>query len=517
MGEAVFLPLRKSENNCYRKLGVYLQQKGVRSHRREARHEAHKKKIMIGALVVVLVVLAGVLGYYFYHRHQVLKLLSAEGIYQGVTVDGISLEGMTKEEALATLEEKYVTEVNGQVLTFQFDEETKWEVPFTDLGAGYHLEEAVEQAYNTGREGTDKERFQVGAQLLKEGIDIPLEYSYDTEKMNAKLTEIVEEFDRHAVDSTVSRKNGKFVVTPEETGRIMDQEKTEANAAAVLDTRMSGTAKIEAEVEEPKITAEANSHVTDLIGSFKTTYTMSDKNRNTNLEVGCNYINGTVLAPGETFSANVELGPQTYEGGYKDAAVYNNGKVEKDVAGGVCQVTTTLYNAVIDAELEIVERHPHSMTVGYVPLGRDAAVAGNYKDLKFKNNTEYPVLIEAYASGGNLVMNIYGHEVHSSSHRVEYETVYEETIPKPAEVVTEDPDMPEGERKVTSTGKTGAKVSVYKIVYENGKQVSREWFSSSSYRATADQVTVGTKKAEEKKEETTADTASTEQPGFGIQ
>lgn len=176
-----------------------------------------------------------------------------------------------------------------------------------------------------------------------------------------------------------------------------------------------------------------------------------------------------------------------------------------------------MYNAVIDAELEIVERHPHSMTVGYVPLGRDAAVAGNYKDLKFKNNTEYPVLIEAYASGGNLVMNIYGHEVHSSSHRVEYETVYEETIPKPAEVVTEDPNMPEGERKVTSNGKTGAKVSVYKIVYENGKQVSREWFSSSSYRATADQVTVGTKKAEEKKEEAKADTASTEQPSFGIQ
>ena len=102
MGEAVFLSLRKSENNCYRKLGVYLQ-KGVRSHRREARHEAHKKKIMIGALIVVLVVLAGVLGYYFYHRHQVLKLLSAGGIYQGVPVDGISLEGMSQEEALATL------------------------------------------------------------------------------------------------------------------------------------------------------------------------------------------------------------------------------------------------------------------------------------------------------------------------------------------------------------------------------------------------------------------------------
>ena len=285
---------------------------------------------------------------------------------------------------------------------------------------------------------------------------------------------------------------------------------------------MSGRAEIAAEVEEPSITAEDNGYVTDLIGSYQTTYTMSDKNRNTNLEVGCNYINGTVLAPGEVFSANVELGPQTYAGGYKDAAVYNNGKVESGIAGGVCQVTTTLYNAVIMAELEIVERHPHSMTVGYVPLGRDAAVAGTYKDLKFKNNTEYPVLIEAYASGGKLVMNIYGHEVHDSSRRVEYETVYEATVPKPEEIVTEDPERPEGEREVTAYGKTGAKVSVYKVVYENGKQISREWFSSSSYRATADEVTVGTKKVEETTETmTTETTEETQTPvqtqGFGIQ
>lgn len=108
----------------------------------------------------------------------------------------------------------------------------------------------------------------------------------------------------------------------------------------------------------------------------------------------------TVIAPGEVFSANAHLGSQTAAGGYKEAGVYVNGKVEKGMAGGVCQVTSTLYNAVILAELEVVERSPHSMTVGYVPLGRDAAVAGTYKDLKFKNNTEYPIMIEAYASGG---------------------------------------------------------------------------------------------------------------------
>ena len=140
---------------------------------------------------------------------------------------------------------------------------------------------------------------------------------------------------------------------------------------------------------------------------------------------------------------NVGLGPQTYANGYKDAGVYVNGKVEQGVAGGVCQVTSTLYNAVILAELEVVERYPHSMTVGYVPLGRDAAVAGDYKDLKFKNNTEYPVYLEAY-------------------------------------------------------------VSTYKIVTENGKQISKDWFSSSTYRATADEVTVGTKKAEAPAQQTPA-------------
>lgn len=481
------------------------EQKGKQTH----------NKAMIGVLIAVILVGGCVFAYYMYHRHQIKELLSAEGIYQGITIGGVDVAGMSQEEAVAALQQQYTDAVDTQKVTLSFEEDN-WEMTFRELGAGYQLEKAVETAYQTGREGTDKERYAVGNTLLKDGMDIEVEFTYEDEAMQTALEKVAEEFDRHAEDSTVSRSNGKFVVTEEKVGRVMNQEETKANVAAVLETKVSGEAKIVAEVEEPKITAEDNSHVTDLIGTYKTTYTMSDKNRNTNLAVGCNYINGTVLAPGDVFSANVELGPQTYAGGYRDAAVYNNGKVESGIAGGVCQVTTTLYNAAIMAELEIVERHPHSMTVGYVPLGRDAAVAGTYKDLKFRNNTEYPILIEAYASGGNLVMNIYGHEEHSSSRKVEFQTVYESTIAKPAEIVTEDPNMPEGEREVTSWGKEGCKVSVYKIVYENGKQISKEWFSSSSYRSTADEVTVGTKKPEEKTEET-AQTSAAGQGGFGIQ
>ena len=463
---------------------------------------ANKSHKGIIAVAVIAVAVAGFFGYNHMQKGKVQELLSAEGIFQGVTIDGRDVTGLSEAEALALLQDEYKTEIGGQVLTLYYEdaekedaEEMKWEIPFAEIGAGYDVEGAVKAAYETGRAGTADENFKVGKQLLKGNIDIEVVYTYDEVLMNAKLDEIAEEFDCEAEDSTVTRKNGKFVITDEKDGLVMDKEKTMEAVAEVMETRMSGKVLIVAEVTKPEVTAEDNENVTDLIGTFYTTYNNSDRNRNTNLAVGCQYINGTILAPGEVFSANVELGSQTAAGGYKMAGVYNNGKVEQGMAGGVCQVTTTLYNAAIMAELEIVERHPHSMTVGYVPLGRDAAIAGNYKDLKFKNNTEYPIMIEAYASGGKLVMNIYGKEVHNAGRKVSFDTVYEATVPKPADIVKEDPERPEGEREITSKGRTGSKVSVYKTVTEGGK-TTRNWFTSSSYRAVADEVTVGTKKVE---------------------
>ena len=240
-----------------------------------------------------------------------------------------------------------------------------------------------------------------------------------------------------------------------------------------------------------------NEKATDLIGSFSTKFTGSMAlGRNINLKVGCDNINGTILKPGETFSMNEGLGPQTYANGYRNAAVIVDGKLEDGIAGGVCQVTTTLYNSVILAELEIVERKNHSLPVAYVPLGRDAAVAGDYKDLKFKNDTEYPVYIEAFVADNKVVTNVYGHEIHGPSRKVEFEQIRVGTIPKPPEKITEDPNRPEGEREVTHTGKAGSKVTTNKLVYENDVLISKEWFSDSTYIATADEVTVGTKKEE---------------------
>lgn len=483
-----------------------------------------KRTVLIVLLLLILCAGAGAVAYAYQRIEGLREIMASEGIYPGVSIDGTDVGGMSVAAATELLTKSHSEANGGQTLTL-YHENDSWRISFEEIGVEYQLQQAVDAAYAVGRSGTEKERLRILADLQDEGMDIPVAFSYDKQKMQEQLLEIAQTFNQPAQNSTMTRSNGKFTITREEDGREMDVAATMQNAAAIVEAKQSGSTEIVAAITKPTITYEDNERVTDLIGTFTTKYTLNDRNRNANLEVGCGYLNGIIIAPGEVFSATEGLGDQTYERGYRNAGVYVNGKVEAGMGGGVCQITTTLYNAAIFAELEIVERHPHSMTVGYVPLGRDAAIADYYKDLRIKNNTEDPIYIEASAQNGNLTVSLYGHEVHPAGRELAFETVYEATIPKPEEIVTEDAEKPEGEREVTHTGRTGAKVSVYKKVFENGSQVSKEWFSSSSYRAVADEVTVGTKKAEDAIEVTQPQTGDdtytyndeNEQDNYGIQ
>ncbi|WP_352400388.1 VanW family protein [Anaerotignum sp.] len=463
-----------------------------RRYRKQARKS--NRGIIIGVLIVCFCLIGGFSAYAYNQNKKINEIMAQKGIFPKVTIEGVDVGGLSKEEAQDLLVRSHGKDAANQKLVLYYEDE-EWVYSFQEIGAEYQVEQAVDAAYNIGRTGSKKENKKAVSSLLKFGVDVSLEFTYDATKMQDKLIEVASQFDREAENSSLTRTNGKFVISKEVHGRKMDLEATMVNVDHVVESMVGGRAGIVAEVTEPEITYEDNEHVTDLIGSYTTKYTANDKNRNTNLVVGCKYLNGSIIAPGEVFSASEGLGEQTYERGYRDAGVYVNGKVEAGMGGGVCQITSTLYNAAIYAELEIVERHPHSMTVGYVPLGRDAAIAGNYKDLKIKNNTEYPIYLEAYAANGVLEVKLYGHEIHEPGRKVEFETVFEASIPKPNEIIKEDPEKPEGQREVTHTGRTGSKVSVNKKVFQNGKQISKDWFSSSSYRAVADEVTVGTKKA----------------------
>lgn len=454
-------------------------------------------KVILLAIVAVVAIFSAV-SYYTYKKNyeEMVNTVEINTIYTGVKVSGIDLSGKTEAEAVEVLREQLQKPLESQRLDIT-DVDRRYQYTFADFGAHYNIEGAAKKAFECGRSGDLKSRYKEVLGYAENGIDIEPEYSYDTEKVTTVLNELKGEFDVPAQNSQLTKSGGQFVATDEKAGYELDVEKTAEKLKEQLKSRQAGEFTAETKELLPTITKEQNMMATTLIGSYSTSFTNGpgSEGRNENLRIACASVNGTLLAPGEVFSMNSTLGPQTYENGYKDAGVYVNGKVEQGVGGGVCQVTTTLYNAVINAELDIVERSNHSLTVAYVPMGMDAAIAGDYKDLKFKNSTDYPVYLEAYITTNKIITNVYGYEIHDSGHSVKYETVYNGSVPKPAEKITYDPNLPEGERVVTYAGKVGHKVSTYKVVYENGNEVSRTLFNNSTYRATADEVTVGTKKA----------------------
>lgn len=194
--------------------------------------------------------------------------------------------------------------------------------------------------------------------------------------------------------------------------------------------------------------------------------------------------------PGEEYSANAAMEPYTTENGFTEAGSYESGKVVQSMGGGICQVSTTLYNAVILAELEVTQRQPHSMLVDYVKPSMDAAIAGDYKDLKFKNNTETPIYIEGYISGGNLTFTIYGKETRNANRSIEFVSETLSTTPAGKKFVESGDSL--GMMTKSGSGHTGKTARLWKVVYENGQEVSRDIFNNSTYSASPVTVNVGT-------------------------
>ncbi len=309
-------------------------------------------------------------------------------------------------------------------------------------------------------------------------------------------------------------KNGEFVYSESQTGVSLDVKET----MEMIKTAVADSADPEAPiaivanvtVEEPEVSKETAARCKDKIGTYSTTFNAGNVNRTKNLGNAARLISGTVVYPGETFSVHDTISPLTEENGYYAAASYNNGKVEDSLGGGVCQVSTTLYNAVLRAELEIVERSPHSMVVSYVKPAMDAAIAGDYKDFKFKNNTDVPIYIQGGTYGGTIYFNIYGEENRSADRKVVFESEITQTIQPGADKVTLDKTKPESYLSVTQEAHIGYKAILWKIVTENGKEKKTQ-INSSSYSASPRYVVKGSKK-EEKKVEKAEKPVATKKP-----
>ena len=229
-----------------------------------------------------------------------------------------------------------------------------------------------------------------------------------------------------------------------------------------------------------------------MLGVCKTNYAASNKNRTTNLILAAGKINGTVLLPGEEFSYNGVVGKRTVEAGYKNAATYSNGQVVDDIGGGICQISSTLYDAAVFANMDITVRRNHQFVTSYLPAGKDATVVWGSQDFKFKNSRKYPVRITATVSGGVATVQIWGVK-EDVEYDISIETKQISTIKYTTQYI-EDPSLPAGTQKVTQAGANGRKVQAYKVMKLNGQVVSRTLLSTDTYRAMTRIVRVGTKK-----------------------
>lgn len=438
---------------------------------------------------------------------------SAAVVPEGIYVGGQSLGGMDTEEAKEAVD-AYVSKMSGQSITLDVAG-TKVETTADQLGFHWENSSIVEDTVSQYSTGNVISRYLKKKDLAKSPVDVKLELKIDGNAVAEFVKTQCEPLMQEAVDATIVRENGEFIVTPSQDGLSVDLEATTQKLNEVLGDGLEEPVLVEAEVvvERPARTTEMLSTIQDVLGTFSTDFSSSGASRSKNLKVGSGKINGAVLMPGETLSGYEYMHPFTIANGYANAAAYENGQVVDSIGGGVCQIATTLYNAALLAELEITQRQNHSMIVTYVKPSQDAAIAGTYKDIKVTNPYDTPIYIEAGTEGRKLFFTIYGQETRPENRTIKYVSETLKVIDPGEPITQEDATLAPGERVRVQSSHTGYKSQLWKYVYVDGVETEKILLNSDTYNASKAIYRVGPAAVETVPAETTAtDTAVTE-PG----
>ncbi len=411
----------------------------------------------------------------------------------GVYFDGVDYSGKSREQAISDLEE-YVRKIGEKKVTLVAAENNTVEITMEDLGISWSNSEIVDEALNIGSIGTPMERYKIKKDLEQDHVDFEVKYDFDINAIDKVLANKCAVFDKEAKDATLTRQNGQFVIENDQVGYLLDVESSIDLVYDALQTQKGEEVQVVLDVfvDEPKAKASDFAQMTDILGTYTTSFSSSNSNRSGNVTNGCRLINGTLLLPGEEFSTYNTVAPFSTANGYFMAGSYMNGKVVDSLGGGICQVSTTLYNAVLLAELDVTERHNHSMIVSYVSPSADAAIAESAgKDFRFVNNTGYPIYIEGIIKDKTITFNIYGKETRSSNREVTYESKVLETINPTSELLYANEGQPIGYVARLESAHVGKKAQLWKIVKENGVEVSRTQVNSSNYKMSPASYSVG--------------------------
>ena len=510
-----------------------------------------KRRILLAVILCIAIALVIFLGFF-------IKQITYQKIYNGVYINSVDVSGLTKEELSAKIPEIFDGRLSKEI-TLKIDSAEILFDTLT-LSPAIDVEKMADEAYSYGRQEKWFFRLGEISDLKKNPKTIPYYLTFNDGELQKTIDKTCESLDVTAVPNSIEYGDDSLIITrgkagngvlynevkkaiedcilgdgniaqadfkyiepeeitydyikrytsdkPIEAGYTIENHRitfTESQPGVSLSKSDLEEAvkdadgnviKVPAKITQPKVTSEQlhSEILAHELGKYTTDYSSSSNDRAYNIKLACEKINGYVLAPGEEFSYNDVVGPRTVERGFRIANVYVGNTVQPGIGGGICQVSSTMYNSVVFADLEITARRNHTLPVSYVPLGRDATVSYGATDFKFKNNTNYPVEIKAIAEGGLNTIIILGTDEHPER---EIKIVTSQTgTSSPKVIVEKDPELPEGEIKVESAGTNGSSHISYKVVYENGVEVSRKQLAKSVY-AGKDRVEIhGTKKIE---------------------
>ncbi|MDU1582954.1 MAG: VanW family protein [Peptoniphilus harei] len=438
------------------------------------------KKILITLALILMLLFISVM--YFTEEY------TNPYMHRGVRIEDIDVSNLSKEDALK--EVKSVTDemIKNKVVNFTYEDITV-PVPLRDFGYKLNLEDAINKAYSYGRSDN----------LFYNYLDIIKGYIFkknfvakpdtDDAKREEVILNIGSKIFKKPVDAhPIIKDDGSVTIKESEIGRYMDIN--EAKDLINLDILHEDKIELPVYKTEPKIYSNYYDGINKKLGDFETDYSSSVKNRKENIRLAASKFNNMKLNPGDEISFNDVVGEISEKTGFKSATVIVGGEYESGIGGGICQVSTTLYNSLILSDLEITERHNHSRPIHYVDLGTDAAVARGYKDLKFKNNTNNPILILSEANGEKLNFKVLGN---GSDRDYEVKIIPQllGTVSPGVNTIYSDA-LPDGESTVRESGARGYSYKTYKEIIKNGEVVDKKEISKSYYLPKDKVVVVGT-------------------------
>lgn len=430
-----------------------------------------KEKLIILYIAIIIILLS--IGGYGIHN-----VLDKDTIYEGVNIDKFNVSNMKKEKALKLIMDEKEKELDKPIKIFYG--EYVYNPTFKQLGYYYDYKKAVEEAYSIGRKGNIISRLKEIRNVNKKGKKIELKSGYDAKPIDALVENISNDINLDSKDATYTFKNGRIYATDEIVGRKVDKELLRKMIMDNVTNLSSKDIEIPVEQLTPNLTKALLTRVNGLIGEFSTSFKGSSSERIENIKLASKAVDGRLIMPGETVSFNNITGPRSKEGGYKEANIIIGGDFTPGLGGGVCQVSTTLYNALLRANLKIVERYPHSIPSKYVEMGQDAAVSYGSLDLKFQNNFNFPVYIKMGTSGNKVYAYVYG-DVNEKNYNVQIKSELVEKIVPKVETI-EDKSLEPGQKVIQQDGRNGYRVKTYKIITKNGQVISKDTISSDLYK-----------------------------------